>query len=189
MTREMTRVQTRTPSDGALGVRLTGLAPVAHGAPRILILGSMPGATSLAAERYYAHPANRFWPLMARLFPAEAEKLSSPDYGTRLEGLRSAGVALWDTIGSCERAGSLDSSIRGVTPNDIAGLLARFPTIETVILNGGKSAAVWRRHAERAALAVRPDLRVAALPSTSPANARLSLADLEKAWRGFFPLP
>lgn len=111
------------------------------------------------------------------------------DYETRLEGLRAAGVALWDTIGSCERAGSLDSSIRSAEPNDVAGLLARFPTIETVILNGGKSAAVWRRHAERAALAVRPGLRVLALPSTSPANARLRLADLEKAWRAALQTP
>lgn len=174
--------------DGAC-VRLSGLAPAAGGTPRILILGSMPGAASLAAARYYAHPANRFWPLMALIFPLEAERLSSPDYETRLEGLRAAGVALWDTIGSCERAGSLDSSIRSAEPNDVAGLLARFPTIETVILNGGKSAAVWRRHAERAALAVRPGLRVLALPSTSPANARLRLADLEKAWRAALQTP
>lgn len=174
--------------DGAC-VRLSGLAPAAGGTPRILILGSMPGAASLAAARYYAHPANRFWPLMALIFPLEAERLSSPDYETRLEGLRAAGVALWDTIGSCERAGSLDSSIRSEEPNDVAGLLARFPTIETVILNGGKSAAVWRRHAERAALAVRPGLRVLALPSTSPANARLRLADLEKAWRAALQTP
>lgn len=172
-----------TGADEAGAVVLTGLAPVAGEAPRILILGSMPGAASLAATQYYAHPANRFWPLMALLFPEEAARLSSSDYEERLEGLRRSGVALWDTIGSCERAGSLDSSIRNMTPNDVAGLLKTHPTIGTVVLNGSKSAAVWRRHAQREALGERPGLRVLALPSTSPANARLRLADLERVWR------
>ena len=161
-----------TGADEEGAVVLTGLAPVVGEAPLILILGSMPGAASLAAAQYYAHPANRFWPLMA-----------SPDYEERLQGLRRSGVALWDTIGSCERAGSLDSSIRNMTPNDVAGLLKSHPTIGTVVLNGSKSAVVWRRHAQREALLERPDLRVLALPSTSPANARLRLADLEMTWR------
>lgn len=94
-----------TGADEEGAVVLTGLAPVVGEAPLILILGSMPGAASLAAAQYYAHPANRFWPLMALLFPEETARLSSPDYEERLEGLRRSGVALWDTIGSCERAG------------------------------------------------------------------------------------
>lgn len=125
-----------TGADEEGAVVLTGLAPVVGEAPLILILGSMPGAASLAAAQYYAHPANRFWPLMALLFPEETARLSSPDYEERLEGLRRSGVALWDTIGSCERAGSLDSSIRNMTPNDVAGLLKSHPTIGTVVLNG-----------------------------------------------------
>ena len=158
-----------TGADEEGAVVLTGLAPVVGEAPLILILGSMPGAASLAAVQYYAHPANRFWPLMALLFPEETARLSSPDYEERLEGLR--------------RSGSLDSSIRNMTPNDVAGLLKSHPTIGTVVLNGSKSAVVWRRHAQREALLERPDLRVLALPSTSPANARLRLADLEMTWR------
>ena len=65
-----------------------GLAPVVGLAPTVLILGSMPGRASIDAVQYYAHRANRFWPLMARLFPKEAQRLTSSDYEERLEGLK-----------------------------------------------------------------------------------------------------
>ena len=82
-----------TGADEEGAVVLTGLAPVVGEAPLILILGSMPGAASLAAAQYYAHPANRFWPLMALLLYVgyEAGRLASLAQAEQRRRKRRAG--------------------------------------------------------------------------------------------------
>lgn len=167
-------------SDASRSTRLRGFAPVLGESPRILILGSMPSAASIAAQAYYAHPRNRFWPVMGAVFGFDA----GAAYAQRLEALRRAGVALWDTIESCERTGSLDAAILRPTPNAVAALLEDHPTISRVVLNGKKSADVWRRFGAPTLNPRRLEqLRVEACPSTSPANARWRLEDLVPVWR------
>ncbi|MFP4126253.1 MAG: DNA-deoxyinosine glycosylase [Alphaproteobacteria bacterium] len=159
---------------------LAGFAPIACADARVLVLGSMPGAASLEAGRYYAHPRNAFWPIMAALVgfdPAAA-------YAERAAALKVAGVALWDVLGACRRDGSLDTAIEPATMvvNDFAGFFQRHPEIARVFFNGAKAAELFRRRV--AATALPAGLReTRRLPSTSPANARLRFADKLKAWR------
>jgi hypoxanthine-DNA glycosylase len=157
---------------------LQGLAPVAASDARVLVLGSMPGAASLSAARYYAHPQNRFWPIMGELVGA----LPSLPYEERLQRLEAAGIALWDVFDRCEREGSLDSSIRDATAaaNDFATFFGRHSAIRAVLFNGAKAETAYRRLA--------PPLehfgiRSQRLPSTSPANASVSQAAKLAAWR------
>ena len=88
---------------------------------KILILGSMPGVKSLEEQQYYAHPQNRFWKVMGNI--CNEPKLPELDYETRLKILLNNNIALWDTIKSCKREGSLDSDIQNEKPNDIRKLL------------------------------------------------------------------
>ncbi|MDO5531180.1 DNA-deoxyinosine glycosylase [Sutterella sp.] len=162
-------------SDG----RLQGLAPVIGESPRVLILGSMPSEASLAAQAYYAHPRNRFWPVLGTVL--SFDPLLS--YEERLDRIRAGGIALWDTIGSCERTGSLDSAILRPLPNPVGELIETHPTLKRVILNGGKAAEMWRRFGAPAlTTAQAASIEVVALPSTSPANARFSLDALIALW-------
>lgn len=101
---------------------------------KVLILGSMPGAKSLEEQQYYAHPQNRFWKVMGSI--CNEPKLSELDYETKLQILLNNNIALWDTIKSCKREGSLDSDIQNEKPNDITGLLKKYPNIKTICLTG-----------------------------------------------------
>ena len=65
---------------------------------RVLILGSFPSVKSRQAAFFYAHPQNRFWPTLATLFGEETPKTVEEKRSLALRH----GVALWDTIGSCE---------------------------------------------------------------------------------------
>lgn len=155
--------------------------PVARADARVLILGSMPGEASLRAQQYYAHPRNLFWPFMDALFDAGPEH----PYAERLRRLQSHGVAVWDVLAGCVRPGSLDGDIvRGSeVVNDFAAFRAAHPRLQRICLNGGTAAALFARHVARPQPALCADLRIVALPSTSPANASQPPAAKLARWR------
>ena len=152
-------------------------APIEGKEVRILILGSMPGDASIAAGRYYAHPRNRFWPLMATLLGCALPD----DYESRCRMLQEHGIALWDVAGSAVRPGSMDSAMREERPNDIAGLMARHPELRVVAFNGQKAKQLFDRFFQRF-----PDVRYLPMPSTSPTNASFSMARLAERWKAMF---
>lgn len=155
---------------------LQGLAPVAPRNARLLVLGSFPGVASLAAQEYYAHPRNHFWPILSTLWGID---LVSRTYSQRIAEARRRGLAIWDVYAACRREGSLDAAIEAALPNDLAGLVRRLPQLRAIAHNGGESARAMR-------LTRTLGLPVHRLPSTSPANASWSFERKLQAWRSVF---
>jgi double-stranded uracil-DNA glycosylase len=153
--------------------RRTGLAPVIAADTRILILGSFPGAASLAAQQYYAHPRNQFWRLMSALI---GEDLVALPYAARLPRLLAHQIGLWDVIAACERSGSLDSAIRNAEANDFDMLRQRCPALVRVCFNGKTSGKLEPLFAAAG-------FQTLVLPSSSPANAQWSFEQKLEAWR------
>jgi hypoxanthine-DNA glycosylase len=149
-----------------------GLPPIAKADARLLILGSLPGDASLAAQRYYAHPTNQFWRLLGA---AIAEELQLLPYDERLETLARRRIALWDVVASASRRGSLDQAIRGAEHNALDALLDRLPDLRAIAFNGTTSAKIGR------SLITRDDLTLIDLPSSSAANTS-SFANKATAW-------
>ncbi|MDP3086489.1 MAG: DNA-deoxyinosine glycosylase, partial [Rubrivivax sp.] len=140
---------------------------------RLLVLGSFPGAASLAAQQYYAHPRNLFWPLLTAIWAVDLPALAYPQ---RLAELRRRGLGVWDVYASCRRLGSLDQAIEDPEFNDFASLRQRAPALQFVVHNGAESARA-QRHLQALGLTVRR------LPSTSPANASQSFEHKRAAWQ------
>lgn len=158
-----------------------GFPPVSAPDAHVLVLGSLPGEASIAAQQYYAQPRNAFWAIMGELVGAAPHL----DYAERLERLRSSGIALWDVLAAGERRGSLDSSIVPSTMiiNDFRTFFATHRKIRFVALNGTMAWELWRR---RVLPTLPPEigaLELVRLPSTSPANASYSYARKLEAWR------
>ena len=158
------------------GERLVGLAPVIVPQTRLVVLGSFPGAASLAAAQYYGHPRNHFWPILSALWQVDLRALA---YEERLEQLRARGLGVWDVYAACRREGSLDSAIEQPEFNDLGSLLQQAPGLRAIAHNGGESARAMRFTRSFG-------LPVYRLPSTSPANASWSFERKLAAWREAF---
>jgi hypoxanthine-DNA glycosylase len=152
---------------------LTGLAPVIAPDTRILILGSFPGAQSLAAQQYYAHPRNQFWKLLGALV---GEDLYNLPYDERLPRLLAHRFGLWDVLAACEREGSLDSAIRKPAANDFDRLHHLCPVLETVGFNG-QASGKFAPQFEQAGY------RTVVLPSSSPAHMAMSFEQKLAVWQ------
>ena len=98
------------------------------------------------------------------------------DYDRRLAALLRARVGLWDTVASARRAGSLDSAMRETEANSLAGLVGELPDLRAVGFNGKAAARIGAPQLAEAALPL------VVLPSSSPANASMPLAEKEKLW-------
>jgi hypoxanthine-DNA glycosylase len=156
--------------------RLHGLAPLVAPHTRLLVLGSFPGATSLARQQYYAHPQNAFWRILQAIWPSIPDEIRAESYQNRIDWMLDKGIGLWDVYASCERVGSLDSAIQQPQANDLAGLLEHCPQLQVIAHNGGESF----KHAR---LTRSLGLPVCRLPSTSPANASWSFERKLAVWR------
>jgi|SRR5690606_21910932 len=157
-----------------------GFPPIADPSARVLILGSMPGRASLAAQQYYAHPRNAFWRIMSEHFEFDVHA----PYAERAARLRAHRVAVWDVVESCSRASSLDSDIQSasVVPNDFEAFFDEHSDIALVCFNGVKAAELYRRHV-KPCLVGGADLSYLTLPSTSPANAAIPYTRKLAVWR------
>jgi len=163
---------------------ITSFAPIAAADAKVLILGSMPGAESLARRQYYAHPRNAFWYIIERLTLQTAPL----DYAQRMALLRKHGIALWDVLRACKRHGSLDSAIEhdSAVANDFDGFLREHRSITDVFFNGATAEQAWKRYVLKQ-IGPRYDyLNYRRLPSTSPAMASLKPEQKLEQWSAIF---
>jgi hypoxanthine-DNA glycosylase len=138
-------------------------APIIDENSRVLVLGSLPGKQSLHKRQYYGNAMNQFWKIVYTVF---GDGIADESYENRTRFLLEHGVALWDIYHSGEREGSLDKNIRNAKPNDLFGLLKKYPRIERIVIGGVRAKSEYLR--------LFRDIPVEAVfvPSTSPITGR-----------------
>jgi len=154
-------------------------APIAPANAQILILGTMPGTKSLELNQYYGHNQNNFWKFMFLIFNEDF----SADYETRKALLLKNNIALWDVLQFCDRVGSLDSAIKNEIANDFETFLEEHPGIQTIVFNGQKAAAFFRKY-----VPLTKPYQLIIMPSTSPANAGKSFQYKLEEWQAITKL-
>lgn len=149
------------------------IEPVWNCESEILILGSFPSVKSREEAFFYAHPRNRFWLVTAAVFGEEAPVGTD---GKKAFLLRNK-IALWDVIKSCDITGSSDSSIKNVTANDIERIIKN-SNVSRIFTNGAAAYRLYNRY-------IYPVIGIKAwpLPSTSPANAKMTVGQLTREWK------
>ena len=144
---------------------------------KYLILGSFPSIKSREYGFYYSHPQNKFYSVLGRLFNEDIPL----SIDNRKSFLKEHKIALYDVIEECDIVGSSDSSIKNVVPIDIEGILSRYPNIEVIGITGKKASSLFDKY-----LLNKVHIKVIHLPSTSPANAKMSIDELVKEYEILF---
>lgn len=136
------------------------IEPIYDKNSKVLILGSIPSVTSREEGFYYAHPRNRFWKTLEKIF---AEKIGDSKQ-EKISFLKKHRIALFDVIQSCDISASSDSSIKNPIPNDLTPILD-IANIKAIFTTGQKAYSLYQKYCY-------PHTKIKAilLPSTSPAN-------------------
>ena len=160
---------------------VTGFPPIADNNAIILILGSMPSIKSLEEQQYYAHPRNSFWFIMTKLLGDKPDL----DYAERKALLLHNKIALWDVLNTCQRKGSLDSSINNETieVNDFNKFFTEHLSIRAVFFNGVRAQQEYNRHVLPVLNTEFSSISYQRLPSTSPAMASLNREQKLQQWK------
>ena len=144
------------------------LKPIYNSESKVLILGSFPSIKSRENSFYYAHPKNRFWSTLEKVFK---EDIGSSNQD-REKFLLAHKIALFDVVYSCNITASSDNSIKDVIPNDIKKIV-NDSKIEAIFTTGTKAYSLYNKY-----LFKDVGIETFKLPSPSPANCKKGIEEV-----------
>ena len=152
------------------------LKPFINNNSKVLILGSFPSVKTREVGFYYGHKQNRFYQVISSIYN-EVLPISNNDNQSLLD---KHNIALYDVIYECDIIGSSDSSIKNVIPINIKEILDNYPSIQTIILNGGLASKLFDKYLSKD---VPANIRIHRCPSTSPATAKMNTNNLIHSYK------
>ncbi len=147
--------------------------PISDKNAKILILGTMPSKKSSEINEYYGFKYNVFWKIMFEILDTDF----SENYDVKQKLLTENKIALWDVLQYCYREGSADSNIKDEIPNNFTDFYQKHLNIKDIYFNGTPAMKFYKKH-----IGFIENKNFYTLPSTSPANARISYEEKLKKW-------
>lgn len=147
------------------------LKPIINKESKILILGSFPSVISRECSFYYANKNNRFWKVISSIYQEDTNTIDK-----KLDVIKKYRLSFYDVIEECDINLSSDASITNVIPADIKSLI-NGTSIYKIILNGKKAQELFYKYNKI------PNVEIFCLPSTSSANAQISLSELIECYK------
>ena len=163
-----------------------GLSYIFDHSTKAVILGTFPSIKS-RGECYYNHPQNIFWNIIADCFNNGNLLCCTAD---RYACLKKQQIGLWDVIAKCEFAtqSSLDSKIvkSSIVYNDFNILRQTCPQLKMIIFSSKNAEKTFNCYlktlGESSIYNWISKIKTVTLPSTSPANAKISINEKKRIW-------
>ncbi|KAL7547885.1 hypothetical protein ACHAWF_011156 [Thalassiosira exigua] len=159
--------------------------------PRILLLGHH--ASPLPDNMALAYGERSMWNILGRIYdlhhePNEdiksASKKETDNYRLLVESVLRDGVCIWDVLANVHVTGKRrrgkPKSVWDKTPNDLTSFLEEHNSIRTVCFIGAKARSEFEKQFGRDLL---KQYNAITLPSSSPANSRLTVEEKVDHWR------
>jgi hypoxanthine-DNA glycosylase len=152
---------------------------------KYLLLGSFPGRlTTRNDEWYYGTQKGQFWKIIRIVY-----KRALITRKEKEDLLGKLGIALTDTIYSCERVDSNNSDsnlkIKEYNIKIVQEILKKNKIIK-IYFSSRFVESVFRRHFKEI-IKDYPDIELVTLPSSSPRYAKMSLIEKIKIWKSLLP--
>lgn len=175
--------------------------------PRVLLLGETSSPKPVGGTALAMYEGRSMWRVMERFLSSSASdeekgvgSAAAADHAALVKAAVRSGVAVWDVLADVhaprrtKRAKGEAGAAGGCASNDVVGLLERVDTIESVCFIGAAARVAFAKRfggdKNDASMTVKNvpgggvrEVSLIVLPSSSRANARVSMEQKARAWR------
>jgi hypoxanthine-DNA glycosylase len=157
--------------------------------PKVLILGETASPLPPNNDTQHSYCERSMWIVLGRMFdvsykPIQDVEAASEEELATFENLKqkalSSGICIWDVLANVHEKSSRGQKKKSKDtdmPNDIDAFMKRYPSVEMIGFIGQKA------HAMYSSFPRSSKVELVTLPSSSPANARITVDAKADAWK------
>lgn len=190
---EKTKNKKVSPSEMEQSSRSLPCKPLFGSIPKVLLVGDT--ASPLPSNVEYSYCERSMWIVLGRMIGIDYKPIKNIDAATNEElkyfvDLKSKiiekGICIWDVCSDVHEIGEKKSKkrrkMKSTNANDIQNFLGKNPTIDQICFIGKKAKNSFTNYFPED----NKKLKLTVLPSSSPANSRITVDEKAKQWKDAF---